>query len=58
VETTRTSQTKLPAGERKDNSSSWLLIRLTSDIEGRLRQRDRRLSRESGKRGEKGVYTL
>lgn len=41
METTRTSQTKLPAGERKDNSPSWrLLARLNSDI-GPLRQRDR-----------------
>lgn len=45
METTRTSQTKFSAGERKDNSPSWWLLAdarfAFSDIEGGLQQRDR-----------------
>lgn len=44
METTRTSQTKLPAGECKDNSASWRLLadvaHLASDS-GQIQQRDR-----------------
>lgn len=42
METTRTNQTKLAAGESKDNSPSWrLLADIAHFVEGRLRQRDR-----------------